>query len=661
MSLEELWLDGKAIEWPYPVNYEKENEVGCDVLVLGGGIAGCRAAIVAAKMGLKVAIVEKGCTIRSGSGGAGCDHWLYTANPLSGVEPEEMVDAESSSTGGYTNGISRYIASREGYDALLELEEMGCKIRDTDDEFKGAEFRDEKTKFCFSYDYVNRLHFRVWGTTFKPALYRECQRLGVEIYDRTQATSLLTENGKEGARVVGATGINIRTGEFYVFTSKATVLALARPQRIWQFSSELTGFNSLRPQTCIGNGHAMAWRAGAALTMMEKSVRSLMGSGLMFPQYGTGNPFNTWHACSMIDADGKEIPWVDRDGRVLSTVSERYHPAPGQKFLGERAMSPKYRHPHIIPDILDRIRKGEYKLPLYADLPGMPEMERKVIFGMMVGEEGKTKTPIVKTYKEAGFDPDKDLLQNYTMLMGEMIGMGTDTVSSGLPQQRTFGEVGDAGGLVIDWNLKTTLDGLYAAGDQLFGGNYHHHASTTGRYAGRKAAEYAMKATKPVIGRYQASREKERVYAPVKRTDGINWKELNIGMCRIMQNYCGDPKNDDLLKIGLIWLKDIENNIMPTLCATDPHKLGRTVDVMDLITCSQIIIQACQARKASSKFLDFNRLDFPQYDPPGWRKWITVKRENGAIKTGELPIDFWGPLKANYEAHNKGYEGWHKS
>ena len=111
MSIEELWLDGKALGWPYPVEYESESEVNCDVLILGGGIAGCRAAIIAARMGLKVVIVEKGSTIRSGSGGAGCDHWLYTANPLSAVEPEEMVDAEAiedPAHGGECNGICAF-------------------------------------------------------------------------------------------------------------------------------------------------------------------------------------------------------------------------------------------------------------------------------------------------------------------------------------------------------------------------------------------------------------------------------------------------------------------------------------------------------------------------------------------------------------------------
>ena len=63
--------------------------------------------------------------------------------------------------------------------------------------------------------------------------------------------------------------------------------------------------------------------------------------------------------------------------------------------------------------LFDELIKKGYKLPFYADLSRMPEMERKVIWGMMVGEEGKTKIPILQYYTERGFDPEKHMLQSY--------------------------------------------------------------------------------------------------------------------------------------------------------------------------------------------------------------------------------------------------------
>ena len=62
-----------APSWPYPVDYGKENELFTDVLVIGGGIAGCHAAINAARRGSKVIVLEKGATVHSGCSGAGVD------------------------------------------------------------------------------------------------------------------------------------------------------------------------------------------------------------------------------------------------------------------------------------------------------------------------------------------------------------------------------------------------------------------------------------------------------------------------------------------------------------------------------------------------------------------------------------------------------------
>ena len=152
MSSEALLID-----WPYPILYGKKKEVSADVLVLGGGISGCFAAIEAAKKGAKVVLVEKGATKRSGAGGSGIDHWGYAPdNPCSKITPEEFAQIIIDARGGYSNGIADYIMCMTNYETLLELERMGAKVRDTEDEFKGAEFRDEKTKLLFAFDYDSK-------------------------------------------------------------------------------------------------------------------------------------------------------------------------------------------------------------------------------------------------------------------------------------------------------------------------------------------------------------------------------------------------------------------------------------------------------------------------------------------------------------------------
>lgn len=624
-----------ATPWPYTVHYEKEHEVVADIIVLGGGVAGCWAAISATQRGMKVAIVEKGCTAHSGSAGAGIDHWHDAAmNPASTVTPDELATTIIESRKGYLCGISRYIKCRESYDRLLELERMGMKIRDTKDEFKGAAFRDEKTKLLFAYDYTGKHTIRIWGTVLKKALLKECKKLGVDIYDRVMATSLLTEGGAQGARVIGSTGVNVRTGAFYIFKGKATILCMAGAYRVWQNVDNL-GVSSHRPPLLSGDGFAMAWKAGAQFTLMEESQLGT-GGGLGMTNAGA---MATWFPCTLVDANGNELPWFDRDGKFVPTVSDRCYPSPGQNFfLGGGAInpSPQYRGPQCMSGkkLAEAIKSGEFVLPLYADLPSMPPHERRAIFGLMVGQEGLTWLGY-RILTQAGFDPNFDMLQVYQ--------------KSNPPNVRSLSIRG--GGLVVDWDLKTNLEGLYAAGEQIFGTWGAAGASTTGHYAGRKASDYAAKASQPKINRQQVVKEKERIYAPVKRKGGIGWKDVENGIAKVMQDYCGDVKNENSLKIGLKWLSELDQGESQELYACNPHQLMHALECANIISIGQLIIHACLARKASSEILGFFRSDYPEIDPLDWHKMLTLKMENNQVRIDDLPVKYWDPLRENYESH----------
>jgi len=629
---------GQAPDWPYPIRFDQEQEIDADVLVIGGGIAGCWAALSAARQGLNVVLVEKGDTVRSGAGGPGCDHWCdVPANPLSNVDPDEW--AEHMAERPYCNGIGIQIQCRENYDTLLELEQMGGKIRDSGDEYVGAQGRDEKTKFMISprygriHSYIpvdettkgktftsnpeqkrNNVVIRVWGSTFKPVLKRECQRLGVKIFDRVMMTSLLTENGVQGARVVGATGLNSRTGEFMIFKSKSAILATSGAGSMWVISTELGGYCNMMSRTISGDGTVMAWKAGAELTTMESTGILRIATGYKHKWY-TGAGDASYENVPIVDANGKRVPF------------------PIQGWVDAGYMVPT---PEVEQAVREKILKGEYELPFYGDFPAMPDVERRATWNLMLGEESTTKI-IIKTFNNAGYDPSRDLLQNYRFIEG-----------SSLPQWR---EASYGGGLLVDWDLKTTLEGLYAAGTQMFAPEDHSYAAATGRYAGRKAAAYSRQVGAPKISREQVALEKARVYAPVKRSRGMEWKELHAGIARAMQYYCSEFKTERLLNMGLGTLQKIEEESVPLLFALDPHKLMRSLEDLSLLTYAQIIIHASLARKASSAPLNFQRIDYPTLDPPEWRKYLTIKLENGKVKTGELPLAFWGNMKNQYEAH----------
>ena len=143
-----------------------------------------------------------------------------------------------------------------------------------------------------------------------------------------------------------------------------------------------------------GTGHAVGWNAGAEFVQMEQTAPGRL-SGFGYAPYSMGNTSNTYHGTSIVDANGKEVPWFDPFGRELKTVEERFLPSEGQRFqlgigIGLQVYADEYKWNDLPRDLPERIRRGEFQLPLYADLTRLSEMERRCIFGMMIGNEGKT-------------------------------------------------------------------------------------------------------------------------------------------------------------------------------------------------------------------------------------------------------------------------------
>jgi Succinate dehydrogenase/fumarate reductase, flavoprotein subunit len=632
------------IEWPYSVNYGKENYSEVDVLVLGGGLSGCAAAINAAKRGAKVAIVDKGPIVRSGSGGTGIDHWHDACTaPFSKVTPEKMVEWYLSTPywgGKFTMAHQRYIQATESYDALLDLEKMGCPIRDMDDEFEGAAFRDEKTRLMVAYDYKQGTCIRLkGGALMKPLMKAEVARLGIEMYDYVMSTSLLTKDGKTGpgATVIGGTGFSVRTGEFYVWKAKSVIVCTGIPQGLWRFSTELNGSSSNHwDPNLTGDGHVMLAKAGAELTLMESNNNWGGNGGFRYPMYGVGDWSNTWYPCPIVDANGKKIPYM-RDGKEIESWEEHFDNAwPG--FPKSKENITPGGLATLPPDLPERIKKGEFELPFYADLTALTPHERRALWGLMIGNEGKTNYPVYKLYGANGFDPEKDMLQLPIFSPDDAL-TKPSWVGTRIPQWREAHRTSNCA--IFDWNLKSTLDGLYVAG-LMTANNYGAGAHATGRYAGRNAWKHAQEIEFSELDQAQIEAEKERVYASVKRTDGMGWKEFRAGCARVMQDHCSAYKTEKLLKEGLTWFKSIKEQEMPQLWARNPHELMRVNESYSQVGCSELTLHASLSRKASTMFSDFKRTDYPEVDPPEYDKFITVTMdENGEYVTGSKPLNYY--------------------
>ena len=671
------YLDKGALpEWPYPVEYGEQTRDKADVLIVGGGLSGCFAAVHAARAGASVIVLEKGATIRSGAAGTGIDHWMFCAtNPASALTPDEMfamfIDSSEQPEGEkdpfdrcneFTSKHMEYVVINEAYEALLDLEEMGVKIRDTNDDFKGAAFRDEKSKLLFAYDYDGKYCIRLFGENLKKALYKEMLRLGVKIYDRTMCTSLLTKDGKVGGRVLGATAINVRTGRFYVFEAAATVLATAKPLRLWEFATEKVGSYAAHDDpNCAGDGDAMAWRAGARLMMMERTMPS--AGGFRYPAYLAGNASNTWYPSSLVDCENREIGWVDRDGKPVETVVGRSSCCEGQKaFMPMGAAPYRYQGVTFEPDLTDKILKGQYKLPFYADMTGMPASERDVIFGVMLANEGKCRVPVVRNLGNHGFDPARDMLQMNIVppqVMGQNIGFWMNGYPGANGNNVREAAFINYGGLAVDWDTKTSLDGLYAIGNNVAGVEGASTAAALGRYCGRIVGRKFKGCKVDSADEKQIERESERVYRFLKNDSGYGWKEVQIGLCRVMQDYCGAVKSKEIMEEGLWFLQSIRENELSSVCVHNPHELARALECEVRIDAGEAILYNSLARKSSCPALCFDRLDYPEAPEEQDDCFVTVRRTENGVVEENIEFNYWlkGENAPDYRTNYRNHGG----
>lgn len=638
----------KKLKWGYPVRYGKETEHSYDVVIVGGGLSGCFAAIDAHKKGLKIAVLDKGPIVRSGCAGTGIDHWHSThTSPVCTISPEEAVEyyMKLQRVGAkFGFGHMRYIECMESYPTLLDLEKMGLPIRDMDDEFEGAPFRDERTKLLYAYNYDAKSVVRLrGGALLKPTLAAEVRRLGIDVFEYTMALRLLNEGGKPGNRVAGAAAMSVRTGEFLIFRAKAVVVCGGPTQGVWNAGTEFNGAsNRFLDPCCVGDGQTMVYKARAEVGNWEFSNDGLSAGGFGYHPYSVGNVSNTWYGGRLVDSNGTLIHYLDGDGNILEEGRVNYGPT----VAGVGSLEGR-----IEKDVPERIRSGELKLPFYIDFPGMDPHERRALWGLMVGNEGKTNYSVYKMMNKWGFNPDKDMIQVPVFAPEGYLDYCFWNSAAGKPKQLRRHAI-NAAAAITDWRLRTTVEGLYAAGYML-GNQLGAGACTTGRYAGRNAAEYAKAAEPAVLDRKQIDAVKNEAYAPLSSGGRIGWKEYKQGLARTMQDYCGETKSDEILQTGLEVLRSQTESEGTQIFARNPHELCRAYECRNQAIQSELTLLASIARKGSCGF--FRRIDHLDEDPAAWDKFITFKASEDGPVQGERPLNYW--LKAPYSpAYRENYE-----
>ncbi|MFX1343315.1 MAG: FAD-dependent oxidoreductase, partial [Promethearchaeota archaeon] len=226
-----------------------------DVLVIGGGSAGCMAAIAALEQNpdADVLIIEKGEIHRSGSIARGMDALNIVVQPGKS-SPELYLEATQITADGILASKPSYVLAEKSYSILKRLEGWGVQFpRDKEGKYVSLQVH-PKGAFLVEMDAPN----------LKLLLAQKVTEAGAQVLNRTMITRLFMSEERLG----GAMGFDLRTGEFVVCSAKATILANGGCAR---FSLPKSGylFGTFDYPGNAGDGYSQAFQAGAKLTGFE--------------------------------------------------------------------------------------------------------------------------------------------------------------------------------------------------------------------------------------------------------------------------------------------------------------------------------------------------------------------------------------------------------
>ncbi len=240
----------------------------CDVLVVGAGGAGCRAAIEASKHNVDVILISKELLGKAHTAMAEGGYNVAIGN----VDPADNPDVHFKDTiegGNYLNNQELVeILVRDAPDRIYDLEEMGA-VFDRTPEGKIAQRPFGKQTYRRTAYASDRT-----GSEIMVTLTEAIRKTSVRVFDEMFATKLLVNQG----RVAGICAIDMKYGDFIVFRAKAVIMATGGAGRIYSITSNA--------QLDVGDGYAMAYEAGCELIDME--MVQFHPTGMVYPESAVG-------------------------------------------------------------------------------------------------------------------------------------------------------------------------------------------------------------------------------------------------------------------------------------------------------------------------------------------------------------------------------------
>lgn len=550
------------------------NRLTTDVLIIGGGTAGCYAALtIREKSDASIIIAEKANIKRSGCLAAGVN--AINAYIVEGRKPEDYVEYAKKDADDIVREDLLLTMSERLNEVTAKMEKLGLVI-----------LKDENGRYVAR---GNR-NIKINGENIKPILADAVNSLeNVIVINRLNITDYIVKDNT----ILGAVGFNIDTGEAYEIRAKKVLCATGGAAGLYKPNNP--GFSRHKmwyPPFNTGAGFAMGINAGAEMTTFEMRFIALRCKDTIAP---TGTI-----------AQGVGAKQVNSLGEVYEN---RYGLTTSQRVYGT-------------------VRENiEGRGPCYLRTEGISseqdESLKKAYLNMAPSQTLK--------WIESGKNPSE---QNVEIEGTEPYIVGGHTAS----------------GYWVDTNRRTTINGLYAAGD-VAGGcpqKYVTGAMAEGEIAAEDivkelnrsditenafsqstADEYADKLTDERIKEYKEYLRRE------DKDTIFSTEELEEAMQKVMDTYAGGigshyQFNEKQLKLAKEKIEQIET-LSEKANAKDYHELMFVYELKERLTVCQVLIEHLKARKETRWHSFAENLDYPEKSDE-WLKYVNTRKVDGRIE-----------------------------
>jgi len=565
------------------MNQPTVQHINTDLLIIGGGTAGCMAAIFAkrAAPSCSVTIVEKSNIQRSGCLAMGLN--AVNAHLVSST-PED-----------YLNYVRH-----DNYDIVRDdlILSIGKRLNRMTEEIERLGVPFPRTA---QGDFVARSprSILMHGELLKPLLADAVAHAGVNVLNRSPVFRLLHNANGE---VCGALAYSMRTNEYIILHARAVLICTGGASGIYRPSNP--GLARTKTWYCpynAGSGLAMGLRAGAEMTSFEMRFVALRTKDVIAPTgtlvLGTG----------MRQCNARGLPYTRQKEEML-----------GRKLTTcERLLFTIQEH-----------KNGSG--PCYIDISALDQ---------------------------PGYDT---LIESYLNMSPSIVLHLLKDIAHPLRQVEVCGSEpyinGGHGmaGFWIDTDRRTTLPGLYAAGDAAGGAPKKY---ITGCFAeAQMAIEHFLScehaSSRPGASEATVAQALQEASNPLTSDPGLHFQEVEERMQKIMEEYAGGSTQNyetshDKLLLARSYMENLEHRARD-MAADTPHGLMRTHDTADRIVLARLLVEHMLARRETRWPCYQTRLDYPLRNDLEYKVFINSQLEHDRItvcKRNTMPPYERAPLE----------------